>query len=315
MYLNATGYYIPEKRIPNEYFTEINGLTSDWIYQRTGIQTRSKATDEETIDYMSIEAVKAALPKLPYNIEEVDLIIFASYTPSDSVRTTAHVIQDEFNICKAKALYISAACSSGINAIETVDAFFKSGKASKALLVCSDRNSSYSHDNDPQAGHLWGDAATAYFFSKEKMDNKEARLVDVLSLGLGHIGKSDKSVYLDLEGDGIRMPHGKDVFINACTYIADTTSTIMRNNGYELSDLTYFVGHQANQRILKHVVKHLGLPQEISLSNIEELGNTGSASSLLVFSQNYDSFKSGDLICISVFGGGYSAGACLFCME
>ena len=62
-------------------------------------------------------------------------------------------------------------------------------------------------------------------------------------------------------------------------------------------------------------IKELGIPENKLLYNIEELGNTGSASTLLVFAQNYDKFKSGDLICISVFGGGYSAGSCLIRMN
>ena len=45
--------------------------------------------------------------------------------------------------------------------------------------------------------------------------------------------------------------------------------------------------------------------------NIEELGNTGSVSSALVFAQNDSIYKEGDLIVLTVFGGGYSAGSCL----
>lgn len=37
MYINATGYYTLQKRVSNDHFFEIMGLTSDWILQRTGI--------------------------------------------------------------------------------------------------------------------------------------------------------------------------------------------------------------------------------------------------------------------------------------
>ena len=72
------GYYIPKTRIPNDYFLKVNGLTSDWIYQRTGIETRSKASEKETMNMMCCEAVKSALPGLAYDISDVDLIVFAS---------------------------------------------------------------------------------------------------------------------------------------------------------------------------------------------------------------------------------------------
>lgn len=311
MLINATGLYIPEKRIPNDYFLEVNGLTSDWIYQRTGILSRSKAEEHETMDMMCEEAVKDAASKLPYSISEVDLIVFASYSPSDTVGTTGHYIQRKFRIEKAKTFSLSSACSSGINAVEIIQTFFLTGKATKALLISADRNSTYANESDPQSGHLWGDAATAFFFSKERYSDTEIEVIDIDSQGLGHIGYGPEGVSLKPRGGGIAMPQGKDVFVQACTYIYRNTKQIVERNGYAVDDLAYFISHQANIRIINHVVKELALPPGKSLSNICELGNTGSVSAFLVFAQNIGRFRKGDLICISVFGGGYSAGCCL----
>jgi len=83
------------------------------------------------------------------------------------------------------------------------------------------------------------------------------------------------------------------------------------DSGYTLDNLTYFIGHQANMRIMANIAKQLNLPDEKFLHNIEELGNTGSVSSALVYAQNDKNFKKDDLIAITVFGGGYSTGACL----
>lgn len=185
MFVNTTGYYIPNKRIYGDYFIDINGLTEDWIFSRTGIRTRSRATEKETIDYMCIKAVEQALPGLPYDAGEIDLIVFASYTPSDTIATTGHIIQRTFKMEKAKVFYISSACCSAINGIEVIQSFFLTGKSSKALLVCGERNSSYSDDSDKSSGHLWGDGAVAYFFSNETTTGKEPKVLDVISQGLG----------------------------------------------------------------------------------------------------------------------------------
>jgi 3-oxoacyl-[acyl-carrier-protein] synthase 3 protein 2 len=107
MFINATGFYVPEERVDNQHFLELNGLTSEWIEQRTGIRSRSKAKAEENINTMSMEAVRNALPKLPYDITDVDLIVSASYSPYDTVATAAHLAQHEFHIENAKALYLS----------------------------------------------------------------------------------------------------------------------------------------------------------------------------------------------------------------
>ena len=178
-------------------------------------------------------------------------------------------------------------------------------------MICADRNSSFSDDTDSVAGHLWGDAAVAYFLSGERYNESETEILDIMTQGLGHIGQGPEAVKLNLPHGGIQMPFGKDVFTYACTYIAQNTEKILADNGYGVKDLSYFIGHQANMRILKNVAHRLGLPEKKSLSNIERMGNTGSASALLVFAMNDDRFESGDLVCMSVFGGGYSAGACL----
>jgi 3-oxoacyl-[acyl-carrier-protein] synthase-3 len=311
MFLNTTGYYIPQTRVPNAYFLEVNGLTDEWIFQRTGIKTRSKATEEETMDRMSIEAVRQAIPQLPYSIKEVDLIIFASYTPTDTVATTAHIIQREFEMEHAKAFLLSSACSSAINSIEIIQAFMATGKVSKALLLSADRNSTYTNESDPKSGHLWGDAAVALFFSKERYRQQEAQIIDVDTQGLGHVGKGPGGVYLRPKTEGIRMPDGRDVFMQACTYIAKNTEDILAKNGYTIADLSYFISHQANMRIVANVMKALNLPEERVLCNIETLGNTGSVSSPLVLAQHINDFRPGDLVCLTVFGGGYSSGVCL----
>ena len=311
MYINATGFYVPEERVPNQHFFELNGLTSEWIEQRTGIKTRSKARPDENINTMGLEAIRNALPKLPYDIKEVDLIVAASYSPYDTVATAAHVAQREFQIQEAKALYLSSACSSFVNALEVVEGYFAMGKVTKALIISADKNSAYWNETDPKAGHLWGDAAAAYFISKERVTDHDAEIVEIMTQALACVGKGPDGVHLRPRDGGIDMPEGRDVFVQACTYMPKNAIHLLEKNGYSINDLSYFIGHQANLRIMMNISKQLNLPEEKFLHNIEELGNTGSVSSALVYAQNDARFKKGDLICITVFGGGYSAGACL----
>lgn len=311
MYINATGYYVPEERVDNQHFLELNGLTSEWIEQRTGIRTRSKAKPEENINTMSLDAVRAALPKLPYDITGVDLIISASYSPYDTVATAAHLAQHEFNIEEAKALYLSSACSSFLNALEVVEGYFTMGKATRALILSADKNSAYANETNPKDGHLWGDAAAAFFLSKERVTEKDAEVIEIFTQGLGHLPKAPVAVHLCPRDGGIMMPEGRDVFVQACTYMPKNVLYLLEKNNYTLDDLSYFIGHQANMRIMSNIAKHLGLPEEKFLHNIEELGNTGSVSSALVYAQNETLFRKGDLIALTVFGGGYSTGACL----
>ena len=80
MFINATGFYVPEERVDNQHFLELSGLTSEWIEQRTGIHTRSKAKEGENINTMSLEAVLRILlmirlrrPRIRFNMSILSL--------------------------------------------------------------------------------------------------------------------------------------------------------------------------------------------------------------------------------------------------
>lgn len=308
MYINSMGYYVPEKRITNDYFFEINGLTSDWIVQRTGIQSRSRAGENENVNTMGFEAIDNALKTLPYDVKDVDLIVSASYCTYDSVATLAHEAQRKYGIHGAKAVYASSACSSFINGLEIIEGYFAMGKAEKALLVCSEQNSYFANESDPKSGHLWGDAAVAFFISKDKVHDNDIRILDVFTEGLGDIGKGPGGVKLRPKEEGISMPDGRDVFIHACRYMIYALNKSLEKTGLTERDIKKLICHQANKRIVAQVAHQLDKPLDDFINNIEELGNTGSASAPLVLAQNIDSLERGDRVALMVFGGGYSCG-------
>ena len=311
MYINAIGHYLPADLVPNSYFAEVNGLTDEWIFSRTGIKTRTRARMGENTNTMGIEAVKAAMQNLPYPIDEVDLIIGASYSPYDTVATMAHVAQKEFNICNAQAVFISSACSSFINAMEIVEGYFAMGKATKALVITAEHNTLYSNETDEKSGHLWGDGAAAIFISKEQCRPNEAKVLDIFTRGLGNVGKSTEAVYLHLADGGLIMPNGKDVFNHACKYMIEALNVILNRNNLSVSDLSWLIPHQANMRIISYIAGEIKFDEQKILNNIEQLGNTGCASTLINMSQHFTQLKPGDLVAITVFGGGYSSGSML----
>jgi 3-oxoacyl-[acyl-carrier-protein] synthase III len=311
MILNLVAHYVPDMVVPNEYFSVNYGIPDLDIFSKSGIKQRRRTRPFENTNSIAIEAVKNAVCEMPFAIAEIDLIIGATYTPYDTVGTLAHAVQKEFNINNAKCFTIDSACSSFVNAIEIVDCFFANNKASKALIIISENNSLYNDDSDKKSGFLWGDGAAAVVLTKQRYTDSDFEVLDVNTTGLGHIGKSIDAVYARPKDGGIKMPFGRDVFQYACKYMVQETEQILKKNGIPLEQLNYFIPHQANARITDFVVKALNLEPSQVLTNIEHLGNTGSASTPIVLSQNWRRFKQNDIVVISVFGGGYSSGAVL----
>jgi 3-oxoacyl-[acyl-carrier-protein] synthase-3 len=311
MILNLVNDYIPDLVIPNEYFFTNYGIPEQDIFSKSGIKQRRRTLPVENTNSIAIEAVKRTFCDLPFPVNEIDLIIGATYTPYDTVGTLAHAVQKEFNIENAKCFTISSACSSFVNALEIVDCFFANNKASKALIVISENNSLYSDDSDARSGFLFGDGAAAVILTKQQYTDRDFEVLDMNTTGLGHIGRSIDAVYARPRNGGIKMPLGRDVFQYACKYMVQETEQILKKNCIPLDKLNYFIPHQANARITDFVAKKLNLKPSQVLTNIEQLGNTGSASTPIVLSQNWKRFSKNDMIVISVFGGGYSSGAIL----
>ena len=309
MYINTVSHYLPKKRVPNEYFKEVNGLSDSWIFERTGIKTRSKAGKDENTNTMAVEAVRNALPTLPFDIKDVDLIVGASYSPYDTVATIGHVVQREFHIKDAQVVYISSACSSLINALEIVEGYFATGKSRQALVIASEHNTAFSDETCEKSGHLWGDGATAIFISDEPMGYKPAEILSIYSRGLGHISKGPEAVYLTPGKEGLKMPDGRDVFIQACQYMRVALEEASEQCGLSVDNLDWIIPHQANYRIINNLANQLSLNEDKIFTNVRELGNTGSASTGICLSQNMETIRKDDLLGITVFGGGYSAGA------
>ena len=311
MYLNHVSHYLPQGEVPNEYFSEVNGLSDEWIVERTGIHIRRKAAEGENTQTMAIDAVKAGLPGLPYDPAEIDLIVGATYTPHDTIFTLGHSIQNHLDISDIPVLTVSTACSSLINAVEVVQGYFAMGKATKALVVVSEHNTAYNDETDTKAGHLWGDGAAALFISKERQHENDFEIRDVITGGAGNVGKAHDSVTLKPVVGGIIMPNGRDVFINACTYMSKVTEDIARRNEMTIEDIDFLIPHQANARITRKVAENLNLPEDKAVSNVQYLGNTGCAGCAIALSEKLPELKKGDRIVMTVFGGGYSYGAML----
>lgn len=309
MYIHAVSHYLPTTVVGNEHFTRLNGLSSDWIIERTGIQERRKAAPGENTNTMTVDVIRRLMLKA--DLTTVDLIVGATYTPHDTIVSLAHEAQHCLGIADIPVISVSTACSSLLNAIEVVEGYFALNKASRALVIVSEHNTAYNNDQDKISGHLWGDGAAALLITKERQSDDDFSIKGLLTGGAAHTAKATTAVMMRPNEGGVSMPHGRDVFINACQYMPKASLQVLDRCSLTLADIDYVLPHQANLRISRNVMNTLGLPEEKLISNIQYLGNTGCAGCAIALSEHWDMFRKGQRIIVTVFGGGYSFGAML----
>jgi 3-oxoacyl-[acyl-carrier-protein] synthase III len=311
MFIEASAEYIPARVVDNEYFSRLTGRGPDWFEQRTGIRQRRRTAEGENANSMSIAAVRRLAHEGERVLADVDLIIGASYTPWDTIGTIAHVIQREFMLSGARAIYLSTACSSFIDSLDVAAAYLQSGRARKALIVAAEHNSLYSSDEDEKSGHLWGDGAAAFVVREASAAEGVLEVVDTYAAGLADRGRGPEGISLRPQSDGLVMEHGRDIFAHACREMTAATRLMLARNQLGIEDLRLLVPHQANKRIVDSVAHDLGLSPDRIAMTIDELGNTGCASVAITLHRNKHRLAPGEVAVLVTFGGGYSVGAAL----
>jgi 3-oxoacyl-[acyl-carrier-protein] synthase-3 len=314
MFLLASGEYVPERIVDNEYFSRLTGRSVEWFETRTGIRARRRAAAHENTNSMGVAAVANLLASDPHALTGIDLIVGASYTPWDTIGTIAHAVQRQFGLKKTKALYVSTACSSFTDALELTAAYFDSRRASKALIIAAEHNSLYANDADEKSGHLWGDGAAACVLAKQSRPGALA-ILDIVTQGLADRGFGPEAITMAPRNGGLVMSHGRDIFTQACHEMAASTRDLLRRHEISIDQVRLFIAHQANKRIIDHVIEDLGLPPERAALTIVDLGNTGCASVPITLHRARGRLARGELGILVTFGGGYSAGSVLLRAE
>jgi 3-oxoacyl-[acyl-carrier-protein] synthase-3 len=212
---------------------------------------------------------------------------------------------------------INAGCSGFIYSFATVDAFIRTERARKIVLVCGERMSGITDYTDRNTCPLFGDAAVAMLI--EGTEDPAVGLIDYENHvdGIGRhflYQKAGGSCYPPTAETVARREHfiyqdGKTVFKYAVSNMADVSVGMMEKHGLEAADIAYLIPHQANLRIIAATGHRMGLDEEKVLVNIEKFGNTAGTSIPLVLWDFKSRFRRGDNLIISAFGAGFTWGA------
>ncbi len=311
------GAYLPDNIVTNEELSKRVDTSDEWIRERTGIRERRIAREGEFTSHLAVEASRRALLDAGIDGGELDLIVCATTTPDETFPAVATVIQSRLGMAGGAAFDVQAVCSGFIYGLAVADNFIRAGQAKTVLLVGAETMSRLLDWTDRTTCVLFGDGAGALVLQAHEGEGTSADR-GVLNTMLYSDGRLHDLLYVDggpssTRTTGYLRMRGKEVFRHAVTNLAAAIEQSAAKAGVAVSEIDWFVPHQANQRILDGTAKKLGVPAERMVSTVAVHGNTSSASVPLAAMTAIEDgrIKRGDLVLLEAMGGGFTWGAAL----
>jgi 3-oxoacyl-[acyl-carrier-protein] synthase III len=301
----GSGSYLPEKILTNYDLAKIVDTSHDWIFERTGIEQRHIASENESSVDMAYKASLKAMSMAQLSPGDIDMIIVATATPERKFPSTAVLLQDNLKIEQGFAFDINAACTGFVYALDIADKYIQSKVARNILVVGSEKMSSLLDWKDRNTCVLFGDGAGAVILS-------ESSKPGILSTNIGSNGSYKDLLTVNIDPEFIEMK-GNDVFKIAVKTMGKLAVSTLEKNNITIDQIDWLIPHQANSRIINAIAKKISLPSEKVILTVNKHGNTSAASIPLAFDDAYHdgSLKEGNLIMLEAFGAGFTWGSVL----
>ncbi|MEO8158549.1 MAG: beta-ketoacyl-ACP synthase III [Betaproteobacteria bacterium] len=309
----GTGSYLPEKVVTNEDLARTVDTTDEWVRTRTGISSRHIAADGQMASDLALVASQRALQSAGIAAASIDLIIVATTTPDMIFPSTACILQSKLGIAGCPAFDVQAVCSGFVYALTIADLFIRSGQARHVLVAGTEVYSRILDWSDRGTCVLFGDGAGAVVVAaSDKPGILAAKLhadgshKDMLCVpGSVHSGKVWGSPFVHMDGGS--------VFKFAVRVFEEGANEVLAAAGLGISDVDWFIPHQANIRIMEATAKKLGLPREKLIATVHHHGNTSAASIPLALDEAVKDGRivAGQTLLLEGVGGGFTWGAML----
>ena len=314
--ITGTGGYLPENVMTNHDLEKIVETSDLWIRERTGIEQRHIAADDETTVDLAEKASRMAIEAAGIDPSEIDLIVLATSTPDKIFPSSACILQARLDIHGCPAFDIQAVCTGFVYALTVAEKFIKTGSAKKALVVGAEVFSRILNWKDRTTCVLFGDGAGAVILEA----NEET---GILSTHIHADGQYENLLWVPYgiadgfeevkQGKAYVEMRGNEVFKMAVNTLGRIVDETLAANRMMKSDIDWLVPHQANIRIITATAKKLKMSMKQVVVTVDKHGNTSAASVPLALdvAVRDGRIKANELLLLEAFGGGFTWGSVL----
>ncbi len=311
--VQGTGSYLPSRIMTNHELAEQVDTSHDWIVERTGIHQRHIAARHENSSDLALAAALQAISAAGIEADEIDLIVVATTTPDLVFPSTACLLQQKLGVANGcPAFDVQAVCSGFVYALSVADNFIRAGQAKFALVVGTETMSRITDWSDRSNCILWGDGAGAVILTASDTPgvisthlHADGRYRDLLCVNGGVSSGADGAYAMRMQGSAVFK-----IAVKTLDAIVDET---LAANNLQKSDINWLVPHQANIRIIQATAKKLGMSMNNVVVTVDKHANTSAASIPLALDTAVRDgrIRSGDVVLMEAFGGGFTWGSVL----
>lgn len=281
----------------------------------------------------------------------LDMVICPTLTADTHFPSEAARIRERIGAVNAVCYDLSCACSGCVYGLSTADLMLAGAAAARreasrtgapmrcndvrrVLVVAAERLSKLVDWTDRATCILFGDGAGAVVLEWQEDEDRAADAPGILSTYMENSDDVDRTLWCDsafvrretpfadadalpasdVDADPYMRMAGQAVFKFATAAMMRCTETALERAGLAVDDVTLFTPHQANERIIRYAAKKMDLPMERFQLIIDHVGNVSGASALIALNEALceGKLQPGDVACMTAFGGGLTAGSCVF---
>lgn len=268
--------------VPNDDIVGPIDSSDEWIRQRTGVITRTRASESVSAADLATSAANEAIATAKISASEIGAVIIATISNDVLTPSMAALVAERIGATPAAAYDVSAACAGFCYGIAQADALVRAGAAKYVLVIGAEKLSDYAKPTDRTISFLLGDGAGAVIVGPADSPGISPTIWGSDGSKWDSVGmdRPTRDAFEDRDGGFPTLRQdGQTVFRWAVWEMAKVAQEALDAAGITASDLAAFIPHQANMRIISEFAKQLNVPDSVVIArDIETTGNTSAAS-------------------------------------
>lgn len=312
MRILSTGSALPALEVTNEDLARLVDTSDEWIRTRTGIQTRRVLSTETLVD-LAAQAAQNALDGAGLAAEDIDFILLSTVQGQYITPGLSCMVQQRIG-AQCPCLDVNGACAGFVYALDMADAYLKAGRFHRILVMAAEALSRLCDWQDRATCVLFGDGAGAAIVENDDglfrsrlttKANQTALWADAQSTTCPFTQPFEVETKLHMQG--------QEVYKFAVSASTADIRGLTDDLSVSVDDVSLFLLHQANLRIVEAVRSRLKQPPEKFPTCIQHTGNISSACIPVLLDElnRAGRLSRGDLLLLSGFGAGLVTGTCM----